>query len=246
MEELTDQAKQMLDALKAEETPSKASSDRMWGALAGGAAAGAIVGLSKGKLLMLGALGVTGVVALVLFTGQGPDDESDTASTDPGARGGAPVVAVDEPEPEPEPELELVEPEPEPELVEPAPEPAPEPASEPAREERAPKASATPAPEPAPTNAVEGSADLERELSLLAEAKGALRRGDAQGALRRLKAHRKEFPRSTFGEERDLLRMTALCEVGERDEARREAKSFLKRNPSSALTAQVRRVCEGE
>jgi TolA-binding protein len=230
MEELTDDAKDMLDALKADETPSKASSDRMWSAVAaGGAGAALLAGIGKGKLLLLGALGITGVVALVLVAapGAGPGGGDGEASPAVAAHSEGVEDRPVRPEPAPE-DPEIVEaPEPEPEIPE-APEPK---AAEP--DERVEK----PKPQPAPD-------DLEKELSLLGDAKSALRQGDTAEALGILNRHRKDFPRSSFGEEREFLRMTALCDSGKKDKARKVAERFLKKHPSSALSPRVEKLCQ--
>lgn len=236
MEELTDDAKEMLEALKVEETPSKTSSERMWAAVAaGGAGAALLGGIGKGKLLLLGALGITGVVALVLVTG--PEEPQPTG---PGGQVAA-VSSTPEPSTPDEPQVE-VEPEPEPE-----PPPVPKTTADPSLDDD-PEPPAEiiedPEPRPKPRPKPEAGPDtLEEELSLLGDAKAALSKGDTGAALSILGRHKKQFPRSSFGEEREFLRMTALCDAGKKDEARSAAERFLKKHPSSALSPRVKKLC---
>lgn len=231
MEELTDDAKKMLDNLKTDETPSKATSERMWAAVAAGGATAAIAGgIGKTKLILFAAFGITAIGALVVY-GQPEEDPSAVGrgmgSTVPQATASPGPDPEPEPEPEPTPEEPIVEPPP----VEPTP------------EVETPESDTThkPAQPAAPA-----AADLERELELIGEAKVALRQDDAKEALRILSEHKKDFPRSSFGEERAFLKMTALCDMGQRDKARKEAERFLKKHPKSALTPRVQTLCTGQ
>jgi hypothetical protein len=239
MQDLSEPAKRMLEALKADETPSKASADRMWAAVAAtGAAATVAASLGKGKLLLLGALGITGGVALWVFAGP-PALEPTTSGSARSSTDARVAPANVEAQAELPPASVVETPAPALDAPAPAPVTAPEPAPVVPRS----LAKKTPVkPSASATQAV----DLERELALLSDAKAALGRGDAAGALAGLARHRRDFPRSSFGPERDFLRMTALCELGRRDEAREMAADFLERHPDSALRPRVEQVCRDE
>lgn len=229
MEELTDDAKKMLDALKTDETPSKTSSERMWAAVAAGGATAALAGgIGKGKLLLFAAFGITAIGALVVLTQL--DEQGGTAT-----RGEATAVASTG---------EPARPDPEPAVVPPAPEEEPAVEDAPPIEPDAAEGSPSERPEPKPATKEAPSADdLERELELIGQAKSALRGGDAKETLRILSEHKTDFPRSSFGEERAFLKMTALCDLGQKKQARREAERFLKKHPKSALTPRVETLC---
>lgn len=114
--------------------------------------------------------------------------------------------------------------------------PAPS-ASKPTR--KAPSAgSASPAVEPA-----EGA--LTRETRLVAEAREALRAGEAGRALALLEEHARRFPGGVLAAEREAERVTALCALGRSAEARAHAARFSREHPSSALGARVRAACAG-
>jgi len=230
VDELTDDAKKMLDSLKTDETPSKASSDRMWAAVAaGGATAALAAGIGNGKLILFAALGITAIGAIVVLSQ--PDEDASAVGRGMGSAAPQVTATAGDPKPEPEPLEEPEEPE-----VEPQPEvePPPEVEVDPAQPETK-KTGATAAP---PT-----AGDLERELEMIGEAKTALRQKDAKEALRILTDHKKDFPRSSFGEERAFLKMTALCDLGQAEKARKEAERFLKKHPKSALTPRVKTLC---
>lgn len=233
MEELTDDAKKMLEALKTDETPSKSTSDRMWAAVAAGGATAAIAtGLGKTKLILFAALGVTTIGAIVYLAQ--PDQEPGGTAGIGSAAPSTAASANTEPEPDPRPEPE---PPPEEPTVEPESEQQPEPD----------QPTPTPAGETKKNTApVPTAADLERDLELIGEAKVALRQKDAQEALRILNEHEKDFPRSSFAEERAFLEMTALCDLGKKDRARKQAERFLKKHPKSALTPRVKTLCTDE
>ena len=86
---------------------------------------------------------------------------------------------------------------------------------------------------------------LATEVALLGQARQALGRGDAARALELLDQHRQRFLRGKLAQERELSRITALCELGRQDEARAVATAFLDRNPSEALRRQLARRCVG-
>jgi hypothetical protein len=87
---------------------------------------------------------------------------------------------------------------------------------------------------------------VELELSLLGDAQRALSSGDARRALRLLDTHAERFPRAALSEERDAARVSALCALGRRTEARALADDFLARSPASPLARRVRSACPDE
>ena len=81
---------------------------------------------------------------------------------------------------------------------------------------------------------------LAHELSSLDAARGLLARGDATGALARLDAYGRAYPRGRLGLEAEVLRIDVLDESGRSDAARARAQAFLQRHPHSVLAARVR------
>jgi hypothetical protein len=164
MQDLSEPAKRMLEALKADETPSKASADRMWAAVAAtGAAATVAASLGKGKLLLLGALGITGGVALWVFAGP-PALEPTTSGSARSSTDARVAPANVEAQAELPPASVVETPAPALDAPAPAPVTAPEPAPVVPRS----LAKKTPVkPSASATQAV----DLERELALLSDAK---------------------------------------------------------------------------
>ncbi|HEX7669675.1 MAG TPA: hypothetical protein VF395_08840 [Polyangiaceae bacterium] len=99
---------------------------------------------------------------------------------------------------------------------------------------------------PAPTKPVAEPAtatSLGAETSLLESARAALGRGDARGALTLLEAHERAFPEGALVEERLASKVFALCGLGRTTDARRVATEFLERAPGSPLRARVQGSC---
>lgn len=94
-----------------------------------------------------------------------------------------------------------------------------------------------------------GVADQDRfpwiaaELELLREAGAALRAGAPEAAIERLEDHRKRFPRGALVQEREALRVDALCAGGDAARGRRLAEDFLARWPRSPHRGRVERAC---
>ena len=86
------------------------------------------------------------------------------------------------------------------------------------------------------------TADLEGEARLLEQADADLRRGDANAALARLAEHAAKYPTGALREEREGIRVVALCRAG-REEGKLAAQRFLARSPRSALATRIRVVC---
>jgi hypothetical protein len=90
-----------------------------------------------------------------------------------------------------------------------------------------------------------GIVTLPEELDLLHEVQAKWRKGDASAALTLLAEHRKRYPKSQLGSERDALTVLSLCAVGRTDEARKIARRFLSAAPRSPLRASVEESCGG-
>ncbi len=84
-----------------------------------------------------------------------------------------------------------------------------------------------------------------KETQLLRSADGAMRSGDARGALALLDEHARRFPHGVLAEERSAERVSALCALGRVSEARDEAARFLSATPDSPLAESVRTSCKG-
>jgi len=112
-----------------------------------------------------------------------------------------------------------------PAILEPVPTPTPE-----------PQANPQPAASPPAVDT------LRSELALVRAAHDALREGRPAVALERMDEHRRAYPDGALGEERDALRVSALCALG-RPEAPAEARAFLEGHPTSPFLARVRDAC---
>ena len=89
-------------------------------------------------------------------------------------------------------------------------------------------------------------ARIELETALVQEAHQAYRRGEPARALMMLELHEAQFPRGALVTERRVLRILCLCETDGEDQARTEARSFMRTHPSEALTARIEASCVGE
>jgi len=90
------------------------------------------------------------------------------------------------------------------------------------------------------------TADLEGEARLLEQADADLRRGDANAALARLAEHAAKYPAGALREEREGVRVVALCRAGREAEGKAAAERFLARSPHSALATRIRATCGGQ
>jgi len=78
---------------------------------------------------------------------------------------------------------------------------------------------------------------------------GALRsaaRTDHQTALRMADEGHARFPNGIFWQEREVVAITSLVELGRRDEARSRAEAFLARYPDSPSADRLRRAAAPE
>jgi hypothetical protein len=83
---------------------------------------------------------------------------------------------------------------------------------------------------------------LQAELALVRAAHDALRAGRPDVALDRMEQHRRDFPGGALAEERDALRVSAICALGRADAAS-EAQAFLASHPESPFVGRIRDAC---
>ncbi len=80
---------------------------------------------------------------------------------------------------------------------------------------------------------------LQEESREMRDAREALRRGDAAGALTMLEQIRARYPGGVLSQEREALAIEALARSGRRAEASTRAAAFLKAYPTSTLAERV-------
>jgi outer membrane protein assembly factor BamD (BamD/ComL family) len=80
---------------------------------------------------------------------------------------------------------------------------------------------------------------LREENRQVSEARAALRRGDASGALVQLEQIRTRFPLGVLVQEREVLTIEALARSGRRADASARAEAFLQAYPTSTLAERV-------
>ncbi|MBZ5708443.1 hypothetical protein [Nannocystis pusilla] len=81
------------------------------------------------------------------------------------------------------------------------------------------------------------------ELVLIQKIKDALDADRPAAALAAIEAHAREFARGSLAEEREALRVVALCDAGERTRGERAREAFLRAYPRSAYRERVRATC---
>ncbi|HSO39574.1 MAG TPA: hypothetical protein VLT33_43910, partial [Labilithrix sp.] len=101
------------------------------------------------------------------------------------------------------------------------------------------------APVAAPRAAPTVETPLARELRSLDEARSALGRGDASGALAELDRHDRAFPSGSLRTEARVLRAEVLLARGDRAAAQRIAAELLARDPSGPHARRLRTIAEG-
>jgi RNA polymerase sigma-70 factor (ECF subfamily) len=136
----------------------------------------------------------------------------------------------------------------EPPIEEAAPPPAPSPTAatsptttEPSRDAARITSPARPA--DASTTEPPPSDGLGVETELLRRASTELSAGNASAALRTTIDHARRFPDSTLADLRTALRIEALCELGKTEQARGEAKLFLRERPGSPVAERIDKAC---
>ncbi|MCA9652658.1 MAG: hypothetical protein KC501_22260 [Myxococcales bacterium] len=85
--------------------------------------------------------------------------------------------------------------------------------------------------------------ELRAELVLIGKARRALQADDPQRALELLDAHARAFPQGQMREDRQVLRIEALCAADKGQQARAEARQLLRTYPGSAHAGRVREAC---
>jgi hypothetical protein len=121
------------------------------------------------------------------------------------------------------------------------PEPATRAETEPPEDPGAPRASTA----PRASHPKASEETLSAELDLLHDAQSKWRAGNASAALSLLSEHKKRFPRSQLGSERDALTILSLCATNRTAEARRLAQRFLQTAQRSPLRTSVEESCGG-
>ncbi|HSO00162.1 MAG TPA: outer membrane protein assembly factor BamD, partial [Candidatus Nanopelagicales bacterium] len=87
--------------------------------------------------------------------------------------------------------------------------------------------------------AAERASRLREESRVLGEARDALRRGDAAGALQKLEEVRTRFPDGVLTQEREALAIEALYRSGSRAAASARAAAFLRAWPTSPHATRI-------
>ncbi len=94
-----------------------------------------------------------------------------------------------------------------------------------------------------PAAAEPGEVSLESEIGLIRAASRALMNNEPESALRLLDHHAEQYPDGALSQERQALRVIALCELGEWSRGTREKDLFLQNAPDSPLADRVRKAC---
>ena len=84
---------------------------------------------------------------------------------------------------------------------------------------------------------------MDEEVKLVSAAQSALRAGDAKQALELLAQHAARFPNGKLATLRQVTHMMALCQAGQRAQARQEAADFVAERPSSPFARRVNGIC---
>jgi len=87
------------------------------------------------------------------------------------------------------------------------------------------------------------AASIVQETAILASVQRAIRRGNPSSALTALEQYRVQFPAGALQEEATASRIVALCGLGRTEEGQRLSADFLRRFPSSPLSAHVQAAC---
>jgi TolA-binding protein len=97
-------------------------------------------------------------------------------------------------------------------------------------------ATAPRATKPAPA----ASSDISGEIAAISQARGALDKGNARGALAALDKYQQDYPRGALSPEATVLRIEALNVAGDRVRAMSLGEAFLKLHPKSPHAQRVR------
>lgn len=243
MRELNDAARQAMDRYRERVSPGPDAADRSWERIASRIESGeAPLDVDRreprnaGKRWLVGAVVAAAAAVVAAYGVDAISLVSERGAQAPADPFGAGAVADDDPTdgkaivrthraPAPSPTAASESPtEPEVADVERAPEPAP----------------AKNRPNVRPGTAVQS---VRAEMQLVRRAKVALRDGNPAGALSLANRHLREFEDGELAEERELLRITATCELGHARHARQLARAFLVARPRSPLAVHVREIC---
>ena len=94
-------------------------------------------------------------------------------------------------------------------------------------------------------SALSSPTTLRAETALIRAGLDALHSGDPSRALALFDEHARAFPAGVLADERDVERITALCDLGQNAKARDAAASFLGRRPNASLAGRVLSSCGG-
>lgn len=86
-------------------------------------------------------------------------------------------------------------------------------------------------------------ASLEGEMKLLRTADAALRRGDSAAALSALNQEAAQYPHGALSQEREGMRVIALCSGGNVSQGQSAAQRFLSHAAKSPLASRIRSAC---
>ena len=86
-------------------------------------------------------------------------------------------------------------------------------------------------------------ATLDEEIRLLDTAQVAMRAGDSTRALQVLAEHASRFPNGQMASARNIMRMKALVQAGQTEQACAEAQRFLVSYPKSPFVGRVKAIC---
>jgi len=96
-------------------------------------------------------------------------------------------------------------------------------------------------PAPLRATAEQAASEADEELVLLGEAQRALPK-DPELALALVREHERRYPNGLLGQEREAVAVSALWEIGRRDEARRRAARFAEQHPRSTYLGRMQRM----
>jgi hypothetical protein len=96
-----------------------------------------------------------------------------------------------------------------------------------------------------PTESMHSSDRLAGEIALIDSARSALRAGDDERAENLSVDYETKFPRGTFSEEAEAIRITALSQNGDAAKAKLLGAGFLQAHPSSAYASRIRLIVDG-
>lgn len=251
MSELSPRARAFLDAHRRDGTPTPADADRVRAALA------PKLGPPPRSFPWVKA-GLVATAGLALVLGARLLPARPAAEAPPSA---PPAVALSSPPAAPAPAptpTEVPAVEPKPEVTPPPPASKPKP-SVPSRSHKEAPTPVAPTAEPEPAPAVEVAPEppvepvveppppvaRPDELTLVSEAEDQLRRGQPGGALELLTRWESHFGegRGQFEQEARAARVVALCQSGDLDSGRTEARAYFVKFPKALARNRIERAC---